>query len=259
MGSTRALPGRCAWPLANGGRCTKKPRQGFERCALHKGVEDRERQTKADRTPGSYLKGLAGRGAARLAEMMDDPELLNVRRPAALHAMSLDHVPFDPSPQLLEELARSNAARRLGVNLTDLDPAAVAEVDRFEARIRTHKIASRAAADHAEVINQAKRAAGAEEVARALPRPRSLTHTPSRSRYYHNAPTRRMVRMHAQKVQTKKSPPKRATVRPKGQSKAVPHNAGCASRSSRSSRPKSAAQRLCPCAQHLCCNSRSLQ
>ncbi len=167
MGSTRALPGRCGWPLANGGRCTKKPRQGFERCALHKGVEDRERQTKADRTPGSYLKGLAGRGAARLAEMMDDPELLNVRRPAALHAMSLDHVPFDPTPQLLEELARSNAARRLGVNLADLDPAAVAEVDRFEARVRTHKIASRAAADHAEVINQAKRAAGAEEVARA--------------------------------------------------------------------------------------------
>ena len=105
MSSKEPIPGKCGAKAKSGGFCANEPINGTKRCKFHGGA-----------TPGQITHGLrSGRLRARYAdpalqarldELLDDPDLLNAKRAAALSQIGLEGMPFEPLYEEGEKLAR---------------------------------------------------------------------------------------------------------------------------------------------------------
>lgn len=159
-GSLQVKPGACGAALASGLRCQAKANPDTGRCFRHKAERDRGPQGAA-----WFLKSLSAKGRETVERMTADPQLLDVKVPVALHALSMQDLPFELSDRMLAMLAQEEAASRLGVAFEGAAQQ-VTDLDLHHARVRAYKLTSRAAIDHGEMVGFARKALDAEEVMR---------------------------------------------------------------------------------------------
>jgi hypothetical protein len=158
-GSLQVKPGTCGAALASGLRCRAKANAETGRCRHHKPI------TGGPQSPGWFLKSLSAKGRDAIEKMAADPGLLDPKLPVALHAMSMQELPFELSAENLEMLARKEAADRLGVGIDGVGDQ-VADLDRYNARVKVFRLTSRAAFQHGEMVGIARKALDAEDVMR---------------------------------------------------------------------------------------------
>lgn len=158
--SARVRAGACGATLASGLRCQQPAKPETGRCGRHKPAGDR-----VPDGPGWFIKKLSGDGRAAIDRLVADPQLLDVKVPVALHALSMSELPFNQDAKTVELLAQEEAAQRLGVGIDGVAEQ-VRDIDRHRARVRLYKLASRAAIDHGEMVGFARKALDAEEVMR---------------------------------------------------------------------------------------------
>ena len=108
-GSAQIAPGACGAVLASGLRCRLKAKPETGRCGKHK-----PNIGTGPQSPAWFLKSLSAKGRAVIEQMAADPHLLDPKLPVALHAMSMQELPFELSPDLLAMLAQEEAAQRMG-------------------------------------------------------------------------------------------------------------------------------------------------
>lgn len=108
--------------------CKNYAVEGGKRCRLHGGRPPSREIRPQTRTGANsaHYRALGAEGQARLAELERDPELLDVRGPAALSHYLIEQMPLDPDPDQIWELARHVRARREDMGPDEL-PTRVAE------------------------------------------------------------------------------------------------------------------------------------
>ena len=107
MSSAEPIPGRCGAKTRGGEFCASMPLVGAKRCRLHGGAATGEKNI----THGLGSARLRARYAdpalqARLAELLDDPNLLDARRAVAASQVALEGIPYEPLFEDGERIAR---------------------------------------------------------------------------------------------------------------------------------------------------------
>lgn len=108
MGTKEPMPGLCgAKSRRGGGYCAARPMAGKTRCRVHGGMNTGDHLM----THGLRSRRLAIRYSdpairERLEQLLDDPDLLNMRRPVALSQVALEGVPMEPTEGEVRRLAQ---------------------------------------------------------------------------------------------------------------------------------------------------------
>jgi hypothetical protein len=164
MSSKEPIPGRCGIKTLDG-YCASKPARGADHCRMHSGE-----------TAGfvSRLRRVSAAAHQEIAEALNDPGLMDVRRPLALAETVITNSPLIPSDETTRRLARRRVASQIGPDLVRLlreeaarggDLAALAEelltptdADLDEARLELHEKSMRLVAMYSKRQTEAVRA-----------------------------------------------------------------------------------------------------
>lgn len=113
---------RCGAKCNKGGTCKRRPLVGADRCKRHGGGQQ---------AWSRRHKHMTAAGQAALQASLDDPGLLDVRRPIAVAQAAIEGTPVLPSDGEVERLARLRIARNAGHELLsalrESDPAEMRE------------------------------------------------------------------------------------------------------------------------------------
>jgi len=116
MASKEPIEGRCAAKVKRGeGYCTNSPRSGAKRCRLH-GSGSKDKPGGRPIVTGAYSKRFA-REAKATQELIDgylqDPQLLDARRPVALQAVLVQEMGLVPDEEVVREMALAKVSARV--------------------------------------------------------------------------------------------------------------------------------------------------
>lgn len=119
---------RCGAKKRDGTPCEARPLKGKKRCRLHGGGAGAPVDTGRRSTEWRHL---STEGRELVAELMKDPQLLDVRRMLALmEAIARRHL--FPSPELIERTARARWAEAKKDGLTEADGPDAVDVEEAE-------------------------------------------------------------------------------------------------------------------------------
>jgi len=107
VSSSKPTPGRCGAKLRSGGFCMRYPTKGQKRCRLH-GSGTKEKPGGRPPVHGRFsarFQKLAAEGRQQLAELMDDPQLLDAKRPVALATLIVTEMDLAPTDEQIVDLA----------------------------------------------------------------------------------------------------------------------------------------------------------
>lgn len=122
MTASAPKAGRCGAKKARGGYCDAHPVEGGTRCRRHGGFAQGW---------SSRLRATQEEGRRQVQLALDDPNLMDVRRPIALAETIVANTELVASSEQVEQLARRNIIRQVGPELVAvLREAADGEVGR---------------------------------------------------------------------------------------------------------------------------------
>lgn len=134
--SDKPLPGKCGAKLAKRpGYCEKAPTEGHKRCRLHGGTD------RIGRPPvtGQYserFRRLEPIAQAAIDQAIQDPDLLDLRRPVALQSVIVQETPLVPNEDLVKEFAKRLSRWRPGPGETWDDQPDPSDAELDLARMR---------------------------------------------------------------------------------------------------------------------------
>jgi hypothetical protein len=117
----------------SGEQCRNAPVRGWSVCRMHGAGNGKDRAGGRKPVHGKYAmrhRGLTQEAAERLDELMQDPDLLDMRRTVASSQLVVEQVPILPPDELVDELARRIAVEH------GRAPEGVTDAHRDEARRR---------------------------------------------------------------------------------------------------------------------------